>query len=116
MNHDSFRQGEGGGRSPSGALTVLLEREGVEAGVDVYGAAARSTSAAAARLTSVAGAVDIVGEEEGRPVVIGEEEARPVVVREEEVRPVIVGEEERLGFRLGDRVRRVGEKGRGEMV
>jgi hypothetical protein len=36
----------------------------------------------------VAGTVDVVGEEEGRPVVVGEEEARPV----------IVGEEERLGF------------------
>jgi hypothetical protein len=67
---------------------VLLEPEGVEAGVDVYGAAARSMSAAAARSTSVADAADVIGEEEGRPVVVVEEEARPV----------IVGEEERLGF------------------
>jgi hypothetical protein len=95
---------------------VLLERKGVEAGVDVYGAVARLTSAAAARSTSVAGTVDVVGEEEGRPVVVGEEEVRPVVVGEEEARPVIVGEEERLGFRPGDRVRRVGEKGWGETV
>jgi hypothetical protein len=54
---------------------VLLEHEDVEAGVDVYGATARSTSAAAAWSTSVAGAVNVVEEEEGWLVIVGEEKA-----------------------------------------